>query len=150
MLTNEFMEKLTQEQPFDPAVMGGSIKRKIVNPLLVAERAKCDFDREEALRAVYNAEQRAEFELVGALLKKHPQLASNINYYEMTREEKMRVWWDRFRTIMGDQEFRHLLTNNSHKKSKYVNWYYMFAGSNPMTLHMQMFTKSVLTLGSEE
>ena len=54
------------------------------------------------------------------------------------------------KVIMADSEFRHLITNNSHKKCKYYNWFYMFAGSNPMTLHMQMFTKSVMQLGSEE
>lgn len=51
--------------------------------------------------------------------------------------------------VMGDPEYRHLILNNSHKKSKYMNWYYGFAGSNPMTLHMSMFTKSIMTLGSE-
>ena len=29
---------------FDPAVLGGSIKRGIVNPDLVEERARCAFD----------------------------------------------------------------------------------------------------------
>lgn len=51
---------------------------------------------------------------------------------------------------MADNEFRHLITNNSRKKCKFFNWYYLFAGTNPMTLHMQMFTKSVLQLGSDD
>jgi len=38
MLTQEQMAEANKEQTFDPETMGGSIKRKIVNPLLVAER----------------------------------------------------------------------------------------------------------------
>ena len=51
---------------------------------------------------------------------------------------------------MQDEEFRHLITNNAYKKSRYWHWYYHFAGTNPMTLHMQMFTKSIKMLGNEE
>lgn len=83
-------------------------------------------------------------------MMKHPEVKSSLNYYEMSREDKFKEWWDRLKVIMADSEFRHLITNNSHKKCKYYNWFYMFAGTNPMTLHMQMFTKSVLQLGSEE
>lgn len=32
---------------FDPNVLGGSIKRGIVNPVLIEERAKCAFDQTE-------------------------------------------------------------------------------------------------------
>lgn len=33
---------------FDPKELGGSIKRKVMNPDLVEEREKCNFDRNEA------------------------------------------------------------------------------------------------------
>ena len=144
------MAELSQDAPFDPKVMGGSIKRKIVNPALVEERAKCSFDKNEAFRLAFPVEQREEFAIYDALVKKHPKLAATFEYYEMSREEKMTVWWDRFKIIMADEEFRHLITNNSHKKSKYLQWYGMYNGSNPMTLHMMMFTKSIVQLGSEE
>ena len=84
------------------------------------------------------------------LVKKHPEIYSSPHYYEKTREDKFKEWWDRLTVIMADPEYRHLITNNSHKKCKYFQWYFLFAGTNPMTLHMQMFTKSVLQLGSEE
>ena len=84
------------------------------------------------------------------LVKKHPETLADFDYFEMSREERLKVWWDRFRVIMADEEFRHLIDNNSHKKCKFFNWYYMWPGTNPMTLHMQMFTKSIRTLGSEE
>ena len=84
------------------------------------------------------------------LVKKHPEIASSIQFYEKTRHEKFQEWWDRYKVILADPEFRHLITNNSHKKCKYYSWYFGFAGTSPMTLHMQMFTKAVLQLGSEE
>mmetsp|Transcript_27127 Transcript_27127/g.33703 ORF Transcript_27127/g.33703 Transcript_27127/m.33703 type:complete len:122 (+) Transcript_27127:126-491(+) len=121
-----------------------------MNPLLVAERAKIDFDREEAVKLLYSPEQRHEFEWAERLVKKHPEVAGTIEYYEMTREEKFTEWWNRLKVIMSDPEFRSMILTNSHKKSKYFNWFYLFTGSNPMTLHMQMFTKSIKELGSEE
>jgi len=39
---------------FDPRTMGGSIKRKIMNPDLLEERAKCDFDQIEAYRTMFD------------------------------------------------------------------------------------------------
>ena len=150
MLTQEKMAELSQEQVFDPEVLGGSIKRKIVNPDLAKERTLCSFDKEEAFKVLYSEDIRYEFKLFHDLIKKHPEIRTSPEYYEKTREEKMKEWWDRMRVVMADPEFNHLITNNSHKKCKYFSWYFMFVGTNPMTLHMQMFTKSVLQLGSEE
>lgn len=83
-------------------------------------------------------------------MKKHPEVMSTLDYYEKTRVEKFQEWWHRFRVIMADEEFRHMITNNSHKNSQYFNWHFLFAGTNPMTYHMMMFTKGVAKLGSEE
>ena len=140
----------SQTQAFDPKVMGGSIKRKIVNPDLLEERAKSTFDKDEAYNVVFPEEQRQEFALVKALLKKHPECASSLDYYEKSRLDKFKEWWERFRVIMGDEEFRHLIINNSNKSSQFFNWHFLFAGTNPMTYHMVMFTKGILKLGSEE
>ena len=46
MLSQDKMAKIEQSKVFDPEVLGGSIKRKIVNPLLLEERKKCTFDRD--------------------------------------------------------------------------------------------------------
>jgi len=55
------MNELNQAAVFDPEVMGGSIKRGIVNPLLIKERARCSFDKEEAYTVLFPEEQRVEF-----------------------------------------------------------------------------------------
>ena len=130
--------------------MGGSIKRRIVNPELIRERARCSFDKEEAQKVLFTEDMLWVMETFNNLIAKHPQIKTSPEYYEMTREEKFKEWWERYRIIMADPEFRYLITDNSHKKSKYFDWYYLFGGSSPMTLHMTMFTKSVIQLGSEE
>ena len=130
------MNDLSQDSIFDPEVMGGSIKRKIVNPELVRERALCSFDKDEAFRVLYPEDQRYEYETFFKLIKKHPEICTSPGYYEKTREEKFKEWWERMKVVMADPEFRHLIINNSHKKCKYYNWFYLFAGTNPMTLHM--------------
>ena len=144
------MTSQKDDTEFDPNTMGGSIKRKIVNPLLVEERAKCTFDKEEAYITLFPEEQRYEYSLFEGLMKKHPEVASSENYYEKNREERIQEWWKRMRVVMDSDEYRHMITNYSHKRSKYFHWPFLFAGTNPMTYHMEMFTKMVNTVGSEE
>ena len=52
--------------------MGGSIKRGIVNPDLLEERAKCNFDQQQAYELCYIEEARDEIEWVSRLVKKYP------------------------------------------------------------------------------
>ena len=44
------------DDKFDPAVMGGSVKRGIVNPDLAEERARCDFDQVLFAKALWGQE----------------------------------------------------------------------------------------------
>ena len=151
------MQRTEQQQPaaidnsdFDPRVMGGSIKRKIVNPDLVEERAKCNFDQQEAYRALVPAGVREEWATYQRLVAKYPEVMTATNYYELTREEKMEEWWRRYKVVWSDPEFRHLFSNNSRKACKNQYWQLMFQGMNPMLLHTQMFTKTIMLLGSDE
>lgn len=41
---------------FDPKILGGSVKRGIVNPDLVEERNKCDFDQREFTLSIFGKE----------------------------------------------------------------------------------------------
>ena len=67
----------------------GSIKNKVVAPILAEERAKCDFDQEE-LRVLLMggpipfAKVKSNFEK----FSNDPELANHIRWYEMTPEEK--------------------------------------------------------------
>lgn len=80
-------------------------------------------------------------------MEKHPEIRTSDRYYEKSREDKFKEWWDRMKVVMSDPEYHHLITNQSRKPSYMFG---MFAGANPMFLHMAVFTNSVLQLGSEE
>ena len=80
----------------------------------------------------------------------HPETDTKIEYYEMTRMEKITEWWDRLKIIMHDPELSQHQLSFSRKRSKNFHWFTMFAGTCPMTYHMQMFTKCISDLGSEE
>ena len=68
----------------------------------------------------------------------------------MTRMEKFTEWWNRIKIIMGDPQLRAKMLKNQEEStgSGEVGWYGLFAGANPMTLHMSMFAKSIRDLGS--
>ena len=70
----------------------------------------------------------------------------------MTRMEKFTEWWNRIKIIMDDPQLRAKMLKNQEEStgSGEVGWYGLFAGANPMTLHMSMFAKSIRDLGSEE
>lgn len=85
---------------FDPKVLGGSVKRGITNPDLIEERAKCDFDTREMVITLFGQELVDYIEDTSDFHGKHPQMLTTLDYYEMSRAEKMRVWWNRYRFIM--------------------------------------------------
>ena len=92
-------------QEFDPKVLGGSVKRGIINPDLLEERQKCNFDQAELVNYMFTPELVAYIEKANKMLEDHPELQSGIEYYELTREEKMRVWWRRYRFVMESDEY---------------------------------------------
>ena len=92
---------------------------------------------------------RDEFDIFDKVIQKHPQLRSDHSFYEMTRIEKITFYWDRLKTVMADPELRTHILSHANKR-KFFGWYGCFAGTNPMGLHMLMFTKALRDLGSEE
>ena len=93
-----------KNEVFDPAELGGSIKRNIVNPMLVAERQKCNFDKTEAFNTLFNEDQQFEFKYFERIRELHPETNTKIEYFEMSRMEKITEWWDRLKVIMHDPE----------------------------------------------
>ena len=93
MLSTEQMAELSQDAPFDPKVMGGSIKRKIVNPALVEERAKCNIDQRELFVHFAGSEEQADLLLnEQKKILADPALQNGFEFYDMTREEQMYSW----------------------------------------------------------
>ena len=59
----------------------------IVNPDLLEERAKCNFDKEEMNQLMFGQEILDYVHLINGYLVKHPELVSGVDYYEMNRKE---------------------------------------------------------------
>ena len=70
MLSLKQMAEMSQDTSSDPKVMGGSIKRRIVNPDLVKERTECSFDRERVYKLIFPIEKWETFGIYHALVKK--------------------------------------------------------------------------------
>ena len=99
---------------FDPQVLGGRVKRGIVNPDLLEERAKCNFDQRELCNYMFGKELVDYIEKVSDYVTQHPEIQSGIDYYEMSRDEKFKVWWRRYRHIMESEEMHRHFTENSN------------------------------------
>ena len=56
-----------------------------------------------------------DVEKVYAFIEKHPEVRSSVDYYEMSREEKLEVWWRRIRVFMESEEMSYVFTKNSEK-----------------------------------
>ena len=48
------------------------------------------------------------------LAKKYPELRAGVDYYELSREEQIKHWWQRYRFIMENEELRPWITKASH------------------------------------
>ena len=116
MLTQNEMQQ--EQTVFDPKELGGSIKRRIVNPDLVEEREKCDFDRNEAYTTLFSEQSREAFDLVATMVRKHPEvMVPGLDLYEMSRVDKFKAWWERLRVVREDPEIAHALTNASNQRN---------------------------------
>ena len=77
----------TKEKEFDPKVLGGSIKRNIVNPDLVEEREKTAFDKIEFSSFMLGEEVLEEIKEIRAFISAEPQLQVDLSFFEDTRND---------------------------------------------------------------
>jgi hypothetical protein len=69
-------------------MLGGSIKRNIVNPDLISERAKCNFDKKEFAEFVLSKEVLNEMNVIIEEVRKDKNLQTDFKFMEMSREEQ--------------------------------------------------------------
>lgn len=120
---------------FDTALLGGSIKRDIVNPDLLEERQKLTFDQKELELFIYGEQMVKDMQEMADFMKKHPEAGDDFNFYEMTRQEKMEHWWKRFQVVMDDDQYCKFFTENSNRDGYNFDWHYMYHGVSPLHLH---------------
>ena len=141
----------SEDQPFDPKTLGGSIKRNIVNPDLLEERAKSNLKADEMRLFLYGQECIDFVMKVTNIFKGMPEMHSGVEYYELSREEQMKVWWNRFGTLMASEELHPLVTKNSSDPNlQEFGWTFLFPGLPSLALHQLMFTDCLNILASEE
>lgn len=72
---------------FKQHAAGGSIKRQIVNPDLLEERAKCTFDQDEMESILRIPGYKEYYAPMLENMRKYPELKPTPEFLEMTREE---------------------------------------------------------------
>ena len=78
---------------------GGSIKNKRVNPDLQAERDKIAFDRDEMSNFFFGEDLERIAGKFATDIEKYPELKTDFSWFDMTREEKMAVWFKRYSKV---------------------------------------------------
>ena len=109
------------DQKWDATKLGGSMKRNIVNPDLLEERAKLAFDRYELQRFTVGEwlyDKNAEVEV---FFNKHEDvMKGSAEEYEMTREELLEHYWKRIKLI--NEAEPKWMTENSVLVNKFFSW----------------------------
>ena len=77
----------TKDAEFDAKVLGGSIKRNIVNPDLVGERKKTAFDKIEFASFMIGEEVLEEIKEIRAFISAEPQLQVDLSFFEESRND---------------------------------------------------------------
>ena len=138
------MSKETSDSAWDAKALGGSWKRKIVNPDLLEERAKCTFDQTELNRLFFD---HADYiQQMNELVKEHPELIEgNMERYDMSREENFAFIWKRIKRTM---ELKPEVLVSDESSKPFI--YYFGDAIGPLNLHFAVFTKTIEGLASPE
>ena len=120
---------------FDPKVLGGSVKRGIVNPDLVEERKKCDFDQNQLSLYLFGEAEIKNIKGIYDWIERHPESISGREHFEQTREEKFKTWWKRYHAVMSSEDGHHYFTQNSQTRDKMFSWSFLFPGQSSIGLH---------------
>ena len=91
---------------WDTTKLGGSIKRNIINPDLLEERKKCNFDKIELANFVHGEEVVNEMNTVYNEIRKDPNMKVGLDFYEMSREEQMATLWGTTTAVFNNPVLR--------------------------------------------
>ena len=139
----------SSQADWDASVLGGSMKRGIVNPDLVEERAKCTFDQNELERFTISSYIQDGLKELGQLREKYPELKGDFSEFEMTREEMIEDYWKKNKKIF-EVGYDRFFANIPEEFSKMFSFTALDQGINPFALHISMFTFSLMFMGSDE
>ena len=128
----------------------GSIKRGIVSPDLLEERAKLAFDQKELATFLAGGPEREQgwkhwVDTYGA----DPVLRNKVGFYDLTPHEAQEDLWKRINVLY--QKHKTAMFEKPMIAPPYVDWIGYFQGLLPgVGLTISMFRLSVENLASEE
>ena len=132
----------------DSKHLSGSIKRKIVNPDLLEERAKKGIEVDELVRFVIGEDMYEKNKEALELFKKYPELRTQPEELEMTREELLGSYWKKIK--LTNEVAGEWFSQGTGMTNNFTNWGGKMIDMAPLTLHRGVFTNTLTLLGSPE
>ena len=125
-----------ENRDWDAVKLGGSVKRNIVNPDLIEERQKLNFDKRELLEFIISKEAADDIDELNHYIKMDPNLNTDIYYSAKSREEQHAAFWKVAHAaynhpVIGRKHF----INNSARNSLGFQWSYMLQSTSMLHLH---------------
>ena len=77
----------------------------------------------------------------------HPELNTTFKYYDMSRTERMEMWWERVNTFASIDKKRYF---DECEHEDHGAWEYLHISASPLTVHNSMFYWSVEFLANEQ
>ena len=85
-------------------------------------------------------QEQVEFILkLNALMKKTPELLSDVSYYEKSRRDQILEWWRRIRIVIESKDLNYAITKYHLEKQQTFAWSFFLPGTVPIALHQTMF-----------
>jgi acyl-CoA oxidase len=135
---------------WDAKTLGGSIKRKIVNPELQAERDACAFDKLEFEQFIWGKFVQTYLTERNKLFFEDPELKLPENFTELTRAEQFEAFWRFYHNLMKRDEGKWFKDNLTVYEDHQISTHSLQVYGGPLLLHFTMFMQSIKHLGSEE
>ena len=128
----------------------GSVKRGIVSPDLLNERAKCNFDQKELGTFLMGGKEReAKAKEMYGVLEEDPTLRNSIEFYDMTPHEMQEQLWERINVLY--KRHKKEFFEDAFCQPPYIDWNAYIQGLLPgVGLTVSMFRISVENLSNAE
>jgi|LauGreDrversion4_2_1035121.scaffolds.fasta_scaffold145775_3 hypothetical protein len=121
---------------WDANKLGGSVKRNIVNPDMIEEREKCNFDKTEFAHFVLGKDTVDDIDLIYREIGKNPELTVGLDFYELDRNEKMMRLWQITNAVFKHPVLgKRFIKENSKYKNLGFTWHYLFPAISVINLH---------------
>ena len=110
------------------------MKRGIVNPDLLEERAKLAFDQVELEKFTVGELLTEKTQEVIEAMAKYPKLNGEAAEYEMTREEVIENFWKKIKIVNELNDGKWMVENSKNLKNQF-GWSGAAQNVDPLTLH---------------